>query len=178
MLRRLLPNAVAASPEAIDYERLWQLGYRALIFDVDNTLVPHGADATPQVETLMRRLRDMGFRIVLLSDNNRSRVRHFNRHLHLPYIHDAHKPSPRPFRKALQMASHPAKETVVIGDQMFTDILAASRVRIPSILVRYPGYGNRKWPGWHRLAERVLLPLRTLLPKKPDLTSAVIRRNP
>lgn len=178
MIRKFMPNAIAADIESIDYEKLWQMGYQALIFDIDNTLVPHGADATPQIETLMRRLRNMGFRIVLLSDNNRARVRNFNRHLHLPYIHDAHKPSPRAYRKALQMMNHSAKETVVIGDQIFTDILAASRARIASILVRYPGYKNRKWPGWRRLIESALLPLRTWLPKRPNLTSAIIRQDP
>lgn len=157
MISRLCPTFLADSAYDIDYAKLYGRGFRALIFDIDNTLVPHGADATPQAEDLLRNLRTMGFKVLLLSDNNRARVRQFNHSIHAPYIYDAHKPSPRAYKKAVQMIGVKPAEAIVVGDQLFTDILGANRARLASVFVRYIGYGQPGWKGWRRLAENIVL---------------------
>lgn len=157
MLHKLFPSTCAKSAYSIDYEKLYQQGFRALVFDIDNTLVPHGADSTPQSEDLLRGLKKMGFKVLLLSDNSRSRVRHFNRSIHVAYIYDAGKPSPRPYKKAVQMLGVKPKEVLVVGDQVFTDVLGANRAGLASVLVRYIGYDKPGWKGWRRIAERAVL---------------------
>lgn len=157
MLSRFYPTYLADSAYDIDYAKLYERGFRALLFDIDNTLVPHGADATPRAEDLLRKLRGMGFKVLLLSDNSRARVRQFNHSIQVPYIYDARKPSPRAYKKAVQMLGMKPAEAVVVGDQLFTDILGANRAGLHSVFVKYIGYGQPGWKGWRRIAENIVL---------------------
>ena len=79
----------------IDFEKLYQEGYRGLIFDIDNTLVPHGAPADTRAIALFRRLKKLGFGCCLLSNNQKKRVASFNDAVQVNYIENAHKPSVR-----------------------------------------------------------------------------------
>ena len=45
MIQQFYPDEWLDSAYVIDYEQLYKEGYRGLIFDIDNTLVPHGAPA-------------------------------------------------------------------------------------------------------------------------------------
>ena len=57
MLHQFYPDYEADSAYGIDYRTLYEQGYRGIIFDIDNTLVPHGAPATPQATEFFGRLR-------------------------------------------------------------------------------------------------------------------------
>ena len=63
------PDVYLESAYEIDYERLYREGYRGVIFDIDNTLVPHGAPADRRSIELFRRLKKIGYESVLLSNN-------------------------------------------------------------------------------------------------------------
>ena len=62
MLHQFYPDHEADSAYGIDYKTLYEKGYRGIIFDIDNTLVPHGAPATPQAIEFFGRLRELDFR--------------------------------------------------------------------------------------------------------------------
>ncbi len=141
MFHRFYPAEMAESSYSIDYEELYRQGYRGLIYDIDNTLVEHGADANSEVIELFRRLNKIGFRICLLSNNQAPRVRRFYRGVNIPgvhlhYIFDAHKPSRKSYRKAMRIMRTNKRNTVFIGDQIFTDIYGANRAGIRSMLVK------------------------------------------
>ena len=141
MFRRFYPAEMAESSYDINYEELYRKGYRGLIYDIDNTLVEHGADANAEVVALFRRLNKIGFRICLLSNNKAPRVRRFYRGarvkgVKLHYIFNAQKPRRRNYLKAMVLMRTTKKNTLFIGDQLFTDILGANRAGIPSVLVR------------------------------------------
>lgn len=142
---------------SVPYVKLYKAGYRALIFDIDNTLVPHGADSTGEVDRLLARLRGMGFKILLLSNNNEARILRFCKNIDALYIAEAGKPSATPFRKALEMTGVGKDRAVVIGDSTFTDIIGANRAGIPSILVKYIGHEKWEWKGYRRYLEKMLL---------------------
>ena len=132
---------MAESSYDIDYEELYRKGYRGLIYDIDNTLVEHGADANAEVIELFRRLNKIGFRICLLSNNKAPRVRRFYRGarvkgVRLHYIFNAHKPARRNYLKAMVLMRTTKKNTLFIGDQIFTDVYGANRSGIRSILVK------------------------------------------
>ncbi len=74
MLQEFYPDHEADDAYGIAYESLYEAGYRGIIFDIDNTLVPHGAPADQRARELFRRLRQIGFQTVLLSDNKEPRV--------------------------------------------------------------------------------------------------------
>ena len=120
----------------IDFPRLYQDGFRGLIFDIDNTLVTHGAPATPQAVRLFEQLKGLGFRCCLLSNNKEPRVKMFNDSVHVDYIYDAHKPSAANYEKAMEIMGTDKENTVFIGDQIFTDIYGAKRAGIRTIMVK------------------------------------------
>ncbi len=141
MFSRFYPAEMAESSYDIDYEELYRQGYRGLIYDIDNTLVEHGNDANEQVIALFRRLNKIGFRICLLSNNQAPRVRRFYRGVSikgvkLHYIFNAHKPSRKNYRRAMLVMGTTKKNTLFIGDQLFTDVYGANRTGIRSFLVK------------------------------------------
>lgn len=157
MLKLLYPWETAESVFSIDYQKLYDLGFRAILFDIDNTLVHHGADSTPKVDALFRAIHAIGLKTLLLTNNDEARVRRFVRHIDTPYLCEAGKPSPAGYRRAMaQLGAAPA-QTLCIGDQLFTDILGANRCGIASILVRYLRLPGETHAGRRRAAERAVL---------------------
>lgn len=136
MLRNLYPDRWEESTYAIDFEQLYEDGIRGLIFDIDNTLVPHGAPADERAIRLFERLKALGFKCCLLSNNRESRVRMFNEKIGVDYVYNAHKPSTRNYRRAMSIMGTDEKTTVFIGDQLFTDVWGAKRTGIMGILVK------------------------------------------
>ncbi len=86
MFKKFYPDEAVESAWEIPYEELYGRGVRGLLFDIDNTLTGHGADATSQVLALMERLKKIGFRIMFLSNNDEERVSRFNKEIGAGYI--------------------------------------------------------------------------------------------
>ena len=137
MLRKYYPGAYAASVFDVDYHKLYQKGYRGIIFDLDGTLVPHGADSTPAVDALFCEIHAAGLKTILLTNNDEERVQRFIRHIDTLYLCDADKPDPAGYLKAVAMLGVEKSESVYIGDQVFIDIVGANNAGIDSILVHY-----------------------------------------
>ena len=95
MLERWYPTAHVPSVFAIDYEKLAALGYKGILFDIDNTLVHHGDDSTPEVDALFRHIHSLGLKTLLLSDNSAVRIERFNRNIRTLFIAEAGKPEQR-----------------------------------------------------------------------------------
>ena len=131
----LYPDEYLPSAYQIDYDALFQKGFRGLIFDIDNTLVPHGEPADDRAVALFAHLRELGFDSVLLSNNKEPRVKMFSDRAGTRYIFKAGKPKPGNYRRAMEMMHTDCSNTVFIGDQIFTDITGANLTGIYSILV-------------------------------------------
>jgi len=136
MLRMFYPKRIADSAYDIDYAGLYIEGYRGIIFDIDNTLVEHGADASPRAIRLIAKLKDIGFQVCLISNNKEERVKRFNREINVKYIHKANKPAKSSFIKATVLMGTTIENTVFIGDQLFTDIFGANRIGMMSYFVK------------------------------------------
>ena len=136
MFRRFFPDEYVASTYVIPFEKLYEEGYRGVIFDIDNTLVPHGAPADDLAKKLFGRLKEIGFTSCLISNNRESRVEMFNRDIGTKYIYNAHKPSVRNYIKAMEIMGTDRSNTLFVGDQLFTDVWGAKRAGIYNILVR------------------------------------------
>ena len=96
-----------------------------MLFDIDNTLVPHGAPADKRARELFQRLKKLGFSCCLVSNNKKKRVEPFAREVGVKYIEMAAKPSRRGYQRAMERLGTNPGNTVFIGDQLFTDILGA-----------------------------------------------------
>lgn len=136
MFERFFPDDYMASTYVIPFEKLYEEGYRGVIFDIDNTLVPHGAPADERAEKLFRRLKEIGFDTCLISNNQEPRVKMFNRSIGTKYIYNAHKPSTKNYIRAMEMMGTDRSNTVFVGDQLFTDVWGAKRAGIHNILVK------------------------------------------
>ncbi len=136
MLEIFYPQKIMESVYHISFENMWDRGIRGLIFDIDNTLVPHGAPADEKVKELFRHLHCLGFKTCLVSNNKLPRVESFAKEVDSLFIYKAGKPSTKGYEQAMkQMRTHPGT-TVFVGDQIFTDILGANRSGIYSVLVK------------------------------------------
>ena len=136
MFQKFYPGEYVDSTYGIDFEGLYREGYRGIIFDIDNTLVPHGAPADERAKELFFRLKKLGFGCCLLSNNKEARVKMFNDDVQVAYIFDAHKPSVASYRRAMELLHTDVTNTLFVGDQIFTDIYGANRAGIRTILVK------------------------------------------
>lgn len=136
MFDKFFPDKYVASTYVIDFEELYKKGYRGLIFDIDNTLVPHGAPADERAKKLFAKLKSLGFHCCLISNNQEPRVKMFNQDIQVDYVYNAHKPSTKNYKKAMEMMGTNQKNTLFIGDQLFTDVWGAKRSGIANILVK------------------------------------------
>ena len=136
MFEMFFPDEYVASTYVIPFEKLYEDGYRGVIFDIDNTLVPHGAPADKRAIKLFERLKELGFDACLLSNNKEPRVKMFNDDVQVNYIFDAHKPSIKNYQKAMELMGTDLDTTIFVGDQLFTDVWGAKRTGIRNILVK------------------------------------------
>ena len=135
MFDRFYPSERQESAYTIDFRRLYQKGYKGILFDIDNTLVPHGADADNRAKALFKELEEIGFQTCLISNNQKERVERFNQEIHTNYIYNAHKPSGKNYREAMEIMGTNLTNTVFVGDQLFTDVFGAKRIGMYTVLV-------------------------------------------
>lgn len=136
MLESFYPDQYISSTYKIDFQSFFDAGYRGIIFDIDNTLVCHGAPANEQSIRLIQRLKDMGFGILFLSNNKEPRVKMFNDAVKAQYIFKAGKPKRGGYLKAMEMLGTDKTTTLFVGDQLFTDVWGARNTGIFSVLVQ------------------------------------------
>ena len=135
MLKTFFPDEYVKSTYDLPFEKIYEDGYRGVIFDIDNTLVMHGAPADERAKKLFERLKTIGFDCCLLSNNKEPRVKMFNEEIGVHYIYDAHKPSTKNYEKAMELMSTDKTNTIFVGDQLFTDVWGAKRTGIRNVLV-------------------------------------------
>lgn len=137
MLEPFYPREYVDSTYEIDFESWREKGYRGIIFDVDNTLVPHGAPADDRAKQLFERLHALGFQSILLSNNKEPRVKSFCEAVTgADYIYKAGKPKRPGYEQAMQRMGTDVHTTLFVGDQIFTDVWGANRAGIYTILVK------------------------------------------
>ena len=136
MFEMFFPDEYLDSTYEIDFEQLYKEGYRGLIFDIDNTLVPHGAPPDERAVALFDRLKKLGFHSCFLSNNKKERVASFNDVIGEQFIENAGKPAVKNYRRAMELLGTDRSNTIFIGDQLFTDVWGAKRTGIRNILVK------------------------------------------
>ncbi|MCI9420098.1 MAG: YqeG family HAD IIIA-type phosphatase [Eubacterium sp.] len=136
MFEKFFPDETVSSTYEIDFESLYEEGFRGILFDIDNTLVEHGMDANSQAVELFGRLKKIGFECCLISNNKKKRVSSFNQQIGAHMVFDAHKPSRKNYFYAMELMGTDKDNTLFVGDQLFTDIWGAKRSGIRNILVK------------------------------------------
>ncbi|MBO4374525.1 MAG: YqeG family HAD IIIA-type phosphatase [Lachnospiraceae bacterium] len=172
----LFPTVRTDSAYTIDYKKLYELGIRGIIFDIDNTLVPHDAPADGRSRALMGQIHEAGIKTVILSNNGQRRVKSFADDVGCAYIFKAAKPKSEGFLLAMKKMGTAKKSTVLIGDQLFTDVWGASNAGIRSILVRRISFHERYYIHLKRILEYIIMifyPAVRIIRKKDALEGAL-----
>ncbi|NBI29511.1 YqeG family HAD IIIA-type phosphatase [Chengkuizengella sp. YPA3-1-1] len=158
-MKKFVPYLHVNSIYEIDINALKKAGIKGIITDLDNTLV--GAKvplATPELIEWLKQLKEIGFKVVIVSNNNHARVSKFALPLNIPFLPNARKPTNLAFKKALQLMSLKASETVVIGDQLLTDVYGGNRFGLNTILVKPVSIGEDSFfTRINRRIERIIL---------------------
>lgn len=170
ILAKFVPDQIAGGLLDIDLGALKAAGVRGVLVDIDNTLAPW--DSTEVAGELQEWVKQAGqvLKVCVLSNSSkRTRVRKLAQLLGVPCVWPAGKPWPIAFRRALALTGTAPDETVMIGDQLFTDILGANLYGLRTILVRPLGTNEFIGTKLTRLVERVviwLLHRRGLMPQE------------
>lgn len=157
MLKLFYPDKYIESTYSIDFQMLYEKGYRGLLFDIDNTLVGHGADSDERSVRLFQDLKEIGFETCLISNNQRERVERFNKDIQTNFIYNAHKPAGVNYHKAMELMGTNLNNTIFIGDQLFTDVFGAKRIGMKNILVKPIGSKEEIQIVLKRYLERIVL---------------------
>lgn len=137
MLKIFEPDEYVKSVFEIDFEALYNRGFCGVVFDIDNTLVYQDEDSNEKVGRLFEKLRSLGFKTVILSNNSEERVSRFSKSISSPYLSRARKPFKSGYIRALRLIGVEKRQAVFVGDRLLTDILGAKRAGIRCILVEY-----------------------------------------
>ena len=131
-----MPDLYFPAFRAFTPELLRSIGVRALILDVDNTLAPY-EEALPsdEVKAWLGALADAGIRCGIVSNNRSERIALFNRDIGLPIICSGGKPFPHSVVRMMRLLGAKKEETALLGDQIFTDVLAAKCAGVRAFLV-------------------------------------------
>jgi hypothetical protein len=136
VLKLLYPDSFVETIFEIDIDELKARGIKGLILDLDNTIVPrNSAVATDELKEWLTSIKRHGMRACILSNNWKQRVSSIAAQVELPLVARAAKPRRGAFVQAMRVLGTSKAETVVIGDQLFTDVLGGNLAGIHTILV-------------------------------------------
>lgn len=172
MIKKLIPNAYYKTINDIPYTKLYEEGFRLILTDLDNTLISYRENNPNEaLVAWKKRVEEIGFEIIIVSNSKKKRVSWFANQLDLKYVSFAKKPLKFGLKKALRMTSYQKQQVLEIGDQVMTDVYGSKRVGYYTILVKatdkkteiLPTKINRK------LEEFFLRRIQKKLPKQYDL---------
>lgn len=135
MLKWLYPDIYVKSIEYLPLKELKKRGIEALVFDIDNTISPYDvAEPDQWALEVLNNIRNEGFKICLLSNNNEKRIKIFNRKIGAYAYWKAGKPGTKMLAKAMKDMGTTPKSTAMVGDQVFTDVWCGHNAGMLSIM--------------------------------------------
>ena len=131
-----IPTYFTKHVSDITPQKLHKLNIKGIILDIDDTLAPHKC-SIPDSDALkwVKLLKENNIQLILVSNNFKNRVRKFAKKLDLPYIYMVFKPLSYGIKKAVKYLNLHDDEIIIVGDQIFTDIIGANFLKLKSILV-------------------------------------------
>lgn len=134
MFKCFYPGVRYESVYAIDFNKYYEEGYRGILFDIDNTLVMHDAPANDKASGLFAELKKIGFKTCLISNNDTPRTAPFAEAVGSEFVCNAGKPKASGYIEAMEKLGLTKEQTMMVGDQLFTDIWGANNAGIYAVL--------------------------------------------
>ena len=151
VIENYMPDFAVEAVYDLTVQSLQAQGIKAVLVDLDNTLIAwNNPDGTPEMKQWLHDLQDAGIAIIVVSNNTKKRVQRAVEKFGIDYVYWALKPftfgidyvywALKPFTfgidRAMKEFHYEKSEVVMVGDQLMTDIRAAHRAGIRSILVK------------------------------------------
>nr|WP_221452325.1 YqeG family HAD IIIA-type phosphatase [Bacillus benzoevorans] len=157
-MKQFLPNQHVKSILDIQAKDLKENGIKGIITDLDNTLVEWDRpNATPHVVEWFEKMKQHDIKVTIVSNNDVKRVKAFSDPLQIPFVYRARKPLTHAFLHAVKQMNLKKEETVVIGDQLLTDIFGGNRSGFKTILVVPVSQTDGLATQFNRFVERRML---------------------
>lgn len=156
----IYPNVYFDKIEKITIEFLQKNKIKALILDMDNTLINYKKEMPDNIEKWAKNLKGQGTKLYILSNtNNKEKVENIAERLEIPYKSFAKKPLKSGFLKVQKELGYTQEQIAVVGDQIFTDVIGGNRCGMFTVLV--DSIDNKDF--WYTIWKR---PLENILKKK------------
>lgn len=141
------PDEYHKTVYSIDFNSLQSKGIKNILIDLDNTLIPYDKSYGDQlVKDFINKIKSLGMRIIIISNNKENRVKKFSEDVKCDYIFSAKKPLKWGFKKALKRLDNPNPSSVaLIGDQFMTDVLGGKRMGFYVVVVDAIKRKTEKW---------------------------------
>lgn len=154
MAADLSPTLYLQNYQMLTLEVVHKYGIRGILTDLDDTLVIHNSmDVPVELAAWVTLLQENGIGLCIVSNNGRKRVEPFAQKLGVPFLCNAAKPCVYAFERAYRVLNIRKDDAVFLGDQLFTDIFAAKRAGIRSVLVDPVGERSTWFVRWKRKRE-------------------------
>ena len=135
-MNNLYPKELLNKVEEITIQFIQKNKLKALILDVDNTLIDYNKNLSEEKVEWAKNLKGQGVKLYILSNTNKKeKVEKVANKLEIPYILFAKKPSKKGFLKIQKELELNPEQIGVVGDQIFTDIIGGNRCNMFTILV-------------------------------------------
>ena len=159
------PDDYLVDVHAIDLAALKHAGIDTVLIDLDNTLLPRDTNVVPnELRAWAHELTIRGFKVCLVSNNWHERVKNVADELGFELVAKAVKPLPFAFLRALSKVGSQRKRAVMVGDQLFTDVLGGRLLGMRTVLVMPLSHTDLPHTLLLRRLERLVLAGRTPLP--------------
>ncbi len=153
-----LPDIYQKSIYTIDYKSLKNAGFKVIVFDLDNTLVPITMnEPSKKIKDLIEDIKSMGLKPVLMSNSRRARVEPFKEGLLVDAACSSMKPLKLKYKKILNIYDVKPSEVACIGDQIMTDVVGANRMGMVSILINPISTNDFKGTKFNRIFENAII---------------------
>ena len=153
----LYPRELLNKVEEITIEFIQKKKLKALILDVDNTLIDYNKNLSEEKINWAKNLRGQGVKLYILSNSNKKeKVEKVATALGVPYKNFARKPSKSGFLKIQKELDIKPEQIGVVGDQIFTDVIGGNRCKMFTILVEPIDKKDLLITAWKRPLEEII----------------------
>ncbi len=150
----IYPDAYFKKVEDINVEFLNKNKIKALLLDVDNTLVDHTQKMAESVIKWAKELKGQGVKLYVLSNtNDKQKIENIIKKIEVPYQLFSMKPLKRGFKKAQKALGEKSENIAIVGDQIFTDVIGGKRCNMYTILVDPINEKDFWYTAWKRPIE-------------------------
>lgn len=153
-----MPDIYQKSIYKIDYKKLKKAGIKCILFDLDNTIAPVSVSVpNKKMKDLIEEVKDMGFKVIIMSNSPKSRVEPFKEMLNVDCSASSMKPLSKKYKKIMKIYNFKDIEIAAVGDQLLTDIYGANRMGITTILINPLSTNDIVFTKFNRMIEKYII---------------------